>query len=95
MKLLYKLDVLLARKHLRYTVGWHLIRGLLVYVEAILLDLLADLILIDVDVFKLSAKLVLFLCDYAYSLLIVTPNHRRLVELQRQAFEQAAPLLHL
>ena len=87
--------MLLLRKDLRHAISGHLVCGLPLYVKAILLDLLADPVLIDVDVFKLSAKLVLFLCDYAYSLLIVTPNHRRLVELQRQAFEQAAPLLHL
>jgi hypothetical protein len=52
-----------------------------VYVEAILLNLLANLVLVDINVFKLSAKLVLLLRNYAYSLLVVTPNNRRLVKL--------------
>jgi hypothetical protein len=51
------------------------------YVEAALLNLLANLVLVDINVFKLSAKLVLLLCNYAYSLLVVTLNNRRLVEL--------------
>jgi hypothetical protein len=51
------------------------------YVEAALLNLLANLVLVDINVFKLSAKLVLLLYNYAYSLLVVTPNNRRLVEL--------------
>jgi hypothetical protein len=84
---LYKLDVLLTRKHLLYAVSWHLVRGLPVYVEAILLDLLADPVLVDINVFKLSAKLVQLLYDYAHSLLVVTPDNRRLVKLQRQSFE--------
>jgi hypothetical protein len=87
--------VLLSRKYLRHAVSRHLVRGLPVYVEAILLDLLANLVLVDINVFELSAKLVLLLRDYAHSLLVVTPNDRRLVELQGQSFEQAALLLHL
>jgi hypothetical protein len=73
--------VLLSWKDLRYAVSRHLVRGLPMYVEAALLDLLANPVLVDIDVFKLSAKLVLLLRDYAYSLLVVTPNNRRLVEL--------------
>jgi hypothetical protein len=87
--------VLLLRKYLRYAVSRHLARRLLVYVEAALLNLLANLVLVDINVFKLSAKLVLLLRDYAYSLLVVTPNDRRLVKLQGQSFKQAAPLLYL
>jgi hypothetical protein len=73
--LLYKIDVLLLRKDLRHTIGGHLVRGPLLYVEAMLLDLLADPVLIDINVFKLSAKLVLLLCNYAYSLLVITLNN--------------------
>ena len=73
--------MLLLRKDLRYAVSRHLGRRLLVYVEAILLDLLADLILVDINMFKLSVKLVLLLCDYTHSLLVVTLNNRRLVKL--------------
>jgi hypothetical protein len=65
------------------------------YVEAALLDLLANLVLVDINVFKLSAKLILLLRNYAYSLLVVTPNNRRLVKLQGQSFEQAALFLYL
>jgi hypothetical protein len=57
------------------------------YVEAMFLDLLAAPALVNVDVFKFGAKLVLLLRDYAHCLLIVTPNDRRLVELQGQSFE--------
>jgi hypothetical protein len=78
---LHKFNVLLLRKDLCHAVSGHLVRRLLVYVEAILLDLLANPVLVDINVFKLSAKLVLLLCNYAYSLLVVTPNNRRLVEL--------------
>ena len=81
MKLSYKLDVLLARKYLRHAVGWHLGRGFPLYVKAAFLHLLADLVLMDINVFKLSAKLVLILRDYAHSLLIVALDNRRLVEL--------------
>jgi hypothetical protein len=87
--------VFLSRKDLRHAISGHLVRGLPVYVEAILLDLLADPVLVDVNVLKLSAKFVLLFCDYAHRLLVVAPNDRYLVELQRQAFEQAAPLFHL
>jgi hypothetical protein len=73
--------VLLTRKDLRYAVSRHLVRRLLVYVEAILLNLLANPVLVDINVFKLSAKLVLLLCNYAYSLLVITLNNRCLVEL--------------
>jgi hypothetical protein len=52
-----------------------------VYVEAILLNLLANLVLVDINIFKLSAKLILLLCNYAYSLLVITLNNRRLVKL--------------
>jgi hypothetical protein len=48
----------------------------------------------DINVFKLSAKLVLLLYNYAYSLLVVTLNNRRVVELQGQSFKQAALLLY-
>jgi hypothetical protein len=51
------------------------------YVEAALLNLLANLVLVDINVFKLSAKLILLLCNYAYSLLVVILNNRRLVKL--------------
>jgi hypothetical protein len=79
--LLYKLDVFLARKHLRHAVGWHLVCGSLLYIEAMFLDLLADLALVDVDVFEFRTKFVLVFCDYPHRLLIVTLNDRRLVEL--------------
>jgi hypothetical protein len=95
VELLYKFNVLLSRKYLRHAVNRHLARGLPVYVEAALLDLLANPVLVNIDVFKLSTKLVLLLRDYAHSLLVVTPNDRRLVKLQGQSFKQAAPLLHL
>jgi hypothetical protein len=52
-----------------------------VYVETILLNLLANLVLVDINVFKLSAKLILLLYNYTYSLLVVTLNNRRLVKL--------------
>jgi hypothetical protein len=78
---LYKLNVLLTQKYLCYTVSGYLVCRLLVYVEAILLNLLADLVLVDIDVFKLSAKLVYLFCNYAYSLLVVTLDNRRLVKL--------------
>jgi hypothetical protein len=87
--------VLLSRQDLRHAVSRYLVCRPLLYVEAVLLYLLADPVLVDINVFKLSAKLVLFLCDYAYSLLVVTPNNRRLVELQGQSVKQAAPLLYL
>jgi hypothetical protein len=54
-----------------------------VYVKAVLLDLLADPVLVDIDVFELSNKLVLLLRDYAHSLLVVALNNRCLVEVQR------------
>jgi hypothetical protein len=73
--------VLLTRKDLRYAVNRHLVRRLLVYVEAILLNLLANPVLVDIDVFELSAKLVLLLRNYTYSLLVITLNNRRLVKL--------------
>jgi hypothetical protein len=73
--------VLLLRKYLRYAVSRHLARRLLVYVEAALLNLLANLVLVDINVFKLSAKLVPLLYNYAYSLLVVILNNRRLVKL--------------
>jgi hypothetical protein len=79
--LLYKLNILLTRKHLYYTVGGYLVYRLLVYVEAILLNLLADLVLVDIDVLKLSTKLVYLFCNYAYSLLVITLDNRRLVKL--------------
>jgi hypothetical protein len=79
--LLYKLNILLTRKYLCYAVGGHLVCRLLVYVEAILLNLLADLVLVDINVLKLSAKLIYFFCNYAYSLLVVTLDNRRLVRL--------------
>jgi hypothetical protein len=50
--------VLLLRKYLCYAVSRHLARRLPVYVEAALLNLLANLVLVDINVFKLSAKLV-------------------------------------
>jgi hypothetical protein len=92
---LYKLDVLLARKYLRHAVGWHLIRGSPLYVEATFFDLLADLALVDVNMFELSTEFVLLFYNYPNSLLIVTPNDRRLVELQGESVEEAAPLFHL
>jgi hypothetical protein len=52
-----------------------------VYVEAILLNLLADLVLVDINVLKLSAKLIYLFCNYAYSLLVVTLDNSRLVKL--------------
>jgi hypothetical protein len=52
-----------------------------VYVEAILLNLLVNLVLVDINVFKLSAKLILLLCNYTYSLLVIILNNRRLVKL--------------
>jgi hypothetical protein len=73
--------VLLIRKDLCHAVSRHLVCRLLVYVEAILLNLLANPVLVDINVFKLSAKLVLLLRNYAYSLLVVTLNNRRLVKL--------------
>jgi hypothetical protein len=79
--LLYKFNVLLIDKDLYYAISRHLVRRLLVYVEAILLKLLANLVLVDINVFKLSAKLILLLYNYAYSLLVVTLNNRRLVKL--------------
>jgi hypothetical protein len=90
VELLYKFNVLLSRKDLRHAVSRHLVRRLPVYVEAILLDLLANPVLVDINVFELSAKLVLLLRDYAHCLLVVTPNDRRLVELQRLGFELSA-----
>ena len=72
----------LSRKDLRHAISRHLVRGLPVYVEAVPFDLLADPVLMDIDVFKLSAKPVLLLRNYAHSLLIVTPDDRRLIELQ-------------
>jgi hypothetical protein len=87
--------VLLLRQDLRYAVSRHLVCRPLLYVEAVLLYLLADLVLVDINVFKLSAKLILFLRNYAYSLLVVTLNNRRLVKLQGQSVKQAAPLLYL
>jgi hypothetical protein len=45
------------------------------------LDLLADLALVDIDMFKFRTKFVLVFCNYPYSLLIVTLNNRRLVKL--------------
>jgi hypothetical protein len=73
--------MLLIRKDLYYTVSRHLVYRLLVYVEAILLNFLANLVLVDINVFKLSAKLILLLYNYAYSLLVVILNNRRLVKL--------------
>jgi hypothetical protein len=73
--------VLLTRKHLCYTVSRHLVCRLLVYVEAILLNLLANPVLVGIDVLKLSAKLIYLFCNYAYSLLVVTLDNRRLVKL--------------
>jgi hypothetical protein len=73
--------MLLSRKDLRHAVSRHLGCRPLVYVEAVLLNLLADPVLVDINVFKLSAKLVLLLCDYAHSLLVVTLKDRRLIEL--------------
>jgi hypothetical protein len=87
--------VLLAWKPLRHAIGWHLVCRSPLYVEAVFFDLLADPALVDVDVLKLSAQLVLLFCDYPNSLLIVTPNDRRLVELQGESVEEAAPLFHL
>jgi hypothetical protein len=52
-----------------------------VYVEAILLNLLTDLVLVDINVLKLSAKLIYLFCNYTYSLLVVTLDNRRLVKL--------------
>jgi hypothetical protein len=79
--------VLLTRKHLCYAVSRYIVYRLLVYVDAILLNLLADLVLVDINVLKLSAKLVYLFCNYAYSLLVVTLDNRRLVKLQRQSFK--------
>jgi hypothetical protein len=47
--------MLLAQKHLCHAVGWHLVRGSPLYVEAAFLDLLADPALVDINVLKLSA----------------------------------------
>ena len=77
----------MLRKDLCYAISRHLVRRLLLYVEAILLNLLAYLVLVDINVFKLSAKLVYLFCDYAYGLLVVTLDNRRLVELQRQSLK--------
>jgi hypothetical protein len=92
---LYELNVLVAWKNLCHAVSWHLIYGSPLYVKAVFFDLLADPALVDVDVLKLGAQFVLLFCDYPNSLLIVTPNDRRLVELQGEFIEEAAPLLHL
>jgi hypothetical protein len=73
--------VLLISKDLCYTISRYLVCRLLVYVEAILFNLLANLVLVDINVFKLSAKLILLLCNYTYSLLVITLNNRRLVKL--------------
>jgi hypothetical protein len=73
--------VLLLRQDLCYTISRHLVCRPLLYVEAVLLYLLADLVLVDINVFKLSTKLILFLCNYTYSLLVVILNNRRLVKL--------------
>jgi hypothetical protein len=73
--------VLLIEKDLCYAVSRYLVCRLLVYVEAILLNFLANLVLVDINVFKLSAKLILLLCNYTYSLLVITLNNRRLVKL--------------
>jgi fumarate reductase subunit C len=73
--------MIITRKYLCYTVGWHLVCRLLLYVEAILLDLLADPVLVDINVLKLSAKLIHLFCNYAYRLLVVTLDNRRLVKL--------------
>jgi hypothetical protein len=69
--------MLLTQKHLRYTVSRYLVCRLLVYVEAILLNFLTDLVLVDINVLKLSAKLVYLFCNYAYSLLVITLDNRR------------------
>ena len=47
--------MLLAWKHLRHAVSWHLVRGSPLYIESTFLNLLADPALVDVDVFKPSA----------------------------------------
>jgi hypothetical protein len=87
--------VLLLRKNLRHAISRHLVRGSPLYVKAVCFDLLADPALVDVDVFKLRTEFVLLFCNYPYSLLIVTLNDRRLVELQGESIEEAAPLFHL
>jgi hypothetical protein len=73
--------MLLLKKDLCYTSSWHLVRRSLLYVKTVCFNLLADLALVDVDVFKLCTKFVLLFCNYPYSLLIVTLNNRRLVKL--------------
>jgi hypothetical protein len=65
------------------------------YIEAMFLDLLADLALVDVDVFKFRTEFVLVFCDYPHRLLIVTLNDRRLVELQGESIKEAALLFYL
>ena len=79
--------MLLAGKHLRHAVSRHLVRGFPLYVEAMLLDLLSNPVLVNINVFELGIEFVLLLCDYPHSLLIVAPNDRRLVELQGQPLE--------
>jgi hypothetical protein len=86
--------MLLPRKDLRHTISRHLVRGSPLYVKTVCFDLLADPALVNVDVFKLCTEFVLLFCNYPYSLLIVTPNNRRLVKLQRESIKEAAPLFH-
>ena len=81
VQLLYKLNILLAWKHLRYAVSQHLVYRSLLYVEAAFFHLLSDPALVDINVFKLRTKLILLFCNYSYYLLIITLNNRRLIKL--------------
>jgi hypothetical protein len=56
--------VLLSRKDVCHAVIRHLGHELSVYIDAIPFDFLVDPVLMDVDMFKLSAKPVMLLCDY-------------------------------
>jgi hypothetical protein len=61
---LYEFNVLLSRKDVCHAVSRHLGHELSVYIDAIPFDFLVDPVLMDVDMFKLSAKPVMLLCDY-------------------------------
>jgi hypothetical protein len=58
-------------------------------------NLLSDLELVDVDVFDLSIKLIVLLCNNTNSLLIVTPDCRCTIELEIDASEESHLFLYL
>lgn len=73
--------MLLVRSYLYYTICRHLICRLPLYIEAVLLNLLADLILVNINILKLSSKLILLLYNNSNSLLVVILDNRRLIKL--------------